>query len=104
MLTRRHFVALSAAAAGVACSAARLQAATTRSGLQFGVQLYTVRDDIKDLAATLRLMHAIGYASVETFPAVYNRPAKELKSLINGIGLTAPSGHFDYATLEEQVD
>lgn len=104
MLTRRHFVALSAAAAGVACSAARLQAATTRSGLQFGVQLFTVRDDIKDLAATLRLMHGIGYASVETFPAVYNRPAKELKSLINGIGLTAPSGHFDYATLEEKVD
>ena len=105
MLTRRHFFALSAAAAGAACAAPlKLQAATTRSGLEFGVQLYTVRNDIKDLAATLRLIHSIGYASVETFPPIYNRPAKELKELISGIGLKAPSGHFDYATLEERVD
>lgn len=103
MLTRRNFTKLSASAA---LFAARLTsaAATTRSGLEFGVQLFTVRNEMSNLPATLRLIHSIGYSSVETFPAVYDRPAKELKTLINDSGLTAPSGHFNYATLEEKVD
>jgi len=106
MLTRRRFSALATAAAGGVTLAKTLgaQPGTTRSGVEFGVQLFTVRNDIADLGKTLQLIHSIGYASVETFPAVYNRPAKELKALIEGIGLKAPSGHFDYATLEEKVD
>jgi sugar phosphate isomerase/epimerase len=106
MLTRRYFSTLATAAAAGAVLTKRVgaQSGTTRSGIEFGVQLYTVRNDISDLGKTLRLIHDIGYASVETFPQVYDRPAKELKALINGIGLKAPSGHFDYATLEEKVD
>jgi len=105
MLTRRRFSALAAAAAGATLAAPlRSQAAVTRSGEAFGVQLFTVRNDIKDLAATLGMIYRIGYATVETFPAVYNRPARDLKKLIEGLGLKAPSGHFDYATLEEKVD
>lgn len=105
MLTRRHFSALAAAAAGTALAAPlRLNAAATRSGLEFGVQLYTVRNNLKDLPATLGLIHSIGYASVETFSAVYNRPARELKALIEGQGLKAPAGHFDYPSLEEKVE
>lgn len=51
MLTRRRFAALSVAAAGTALvSQLKLEAATTRSGLEFGVQLYTVRDRLKDLS------------------------------------------------------
>ncbi len=107
MLTRRRFAALSAAAAGAALAAPmKLQAAATRSGLEFGVQLFMVRDRLQpaELPATLRLIHEIGYASIETYPQVYTRPAMELKALIEGIGLKAPSGHFDYDTLEEHVD
>lgn len=105
MLTRRRFAGLSAAASGaVLARSLKADASPTRSGLEFGVQLYTVRNDIKDLPATLRLIHSIGYASVETFPAIYNHPAKELKALIDGIGLKTPSGHFDYDTLDEKVD
>lgn len=106
-MTRRRFAALSAAAAGATLTApVKLQAAATRSGLDFGVQIYMVRDRLKpaELPATLRLIHDIGYASIETYPLVYNRPAKELKALIEGIGLKAPSGHFDYDTLEEHVE
>jgi hypothetical protein len=103
MLTRRRFSALAAAAAGTALAAPlKMQAAATRSGLEFGVQLYTVRNNINDLAATLRLIHAIGYTGVETFSTVYNRPARELKAMIESEGLKVPSGHFDYATLEER--
>jgi sugar phosphate isomerase/epimerase len=107
MLTRRRFAALSAAAAGAALTAPmKLQAAATRSGLDFGVQIFMVRDRLQpaELPATLRLIHEIGYASIETYPLVYNRPAKELKALIEGIGLKAPSGHFDYDTLDAHVD
>jgi sugar phosphate isomerase/epimerase len=68
------------------------------------VQLYTVRNNLSDLAAILGLIRSIGYVSVETFPAVYNRPARELKALIEGQGLKAPAGHFDYPTLEEKVE
>jgi sugar phosphate isomerase/epimerase len=104
MLTRRRFTALTAAAAGAALAAPlKLEAAATRSGIEFGVQMYMVRNVISDLGATLRLIHEIGYASVETYPIVYEHPAKELKALIEGAGLKAPSGHFDYATLEENV-
>jgi len=103
MLSRRQFLAISAAGVAYAAAPSALQAATTRSGLEFGVQLYTVRNRIKDLGATLRLIHSIGYATVETFSPVYDRPAKELKALINACGLTAPSGHFDYATLEGKI-
>jgi len=106
MLSRRRFAALTAQAAAAAALAAPLKShsAPTRSGVEFGVQLYTVRNDIRDLGVTLELLHQIGYASVETFPPVYNRPAKELKALVAAHGLTAPSGHFDYATLDEKVD
>ena len=102
MLTRRNFSVLAAGAA--LAVPLKLQAAATRSGIDFGIQLYMVRNDISNLGATLKLIHDIGYASVETYPIVYNRPAKELKALIAGIGLKASSGHFDYATLEENVD
>jgi sugar phosphate isomerase/epimerase len=107
VLTRRRFSALSAAAAGAALTAPlQAQAAATRSGLEFGVQIYMVRDrlDNAQLPATLRLIHEIGYATIETYPLVYSRPAKELKALIESVGLRAPSGHFDYATLEKDVE
>jgi sugar phosphate isomerase/epimerase len=104
MMTRRRFTALSAAA--VLAAPLKVHAATTRSGLDFGVQIFMVRDRLKpaELPATLRMIHEIGYATIETYPLVYTRPAKDLKALIEGIGLKAPSGHFDYDTLEEHVD
>ena len=104
MMTRRSFTALSAAA--VLAAPLKVHAGATRSGLDFGVQIFMVRDRLKpaELPATLRMIHEIGYATIETYPLVYTRPAKDLKALIEGIGLKAPSGHFDYDTLEEHVD
>jgi hypothetical protein len=106
VLTRRRFAALSAAAGTVLAAPLKAHADATRSGMELGVQIYMVRDWLgpADLHATLSLIHSIGYASIETYPLVYNRPARELKALIEGIGLKAPSGHFDYDTLEEHVD
>jgi sugar phosphate isomerase/epimerase len=105
MLSRRGFgLAVTAVAGTIMLEPLKTPAADTRSGLPFGVQLYMVRDMLKDLSATLRLIHEIGYASVETFPPIYDRPAKDLKSLLAANGLTVPSGHFDYDSLEERVE
>jgi sugar phosphate isomerase/epimerase len=104
MLTRRHFASLSAAAAAAALVASKNLTAATRSGLEFGVQLFMVREHVKDLDTTLAMIHRIGYARLETYPIIYNRPAKELKRQIAAAGLSSTSGHFDYQSLEEKVD
>jgi len=56
-----------------------------------------------EIPSTLLLIRDSGYSEVEPFSAVYDRRAKELKSLIGNAGLKAFSGHFDNATLEERV-
>jgi sugar phosphate isomerase/epimerase len=115
MLTRRRFAGLAVAAAGAAFIAPlkslalladplNSQTVSTRSGLEFGVQLFMVRNLLNDLPSILHQIREVGYTHVEPFSAAYNRPAKELKSLIANNGLKAYSGHFDYATLEEKVD
>ena len=104
MLTRRRFAALTSATVAALAVPLELQAAATRSGLEFGLALYTVRKYITDLGAMLELIHQIGYSSLELFAGVYNHPPKELKALIEGHGLKAPSAHFDYETIGDKVD
>jgi len=104
MITRRRFAALSTAAAASLALPRGLRAAPTRSGMEFGVQLYTLRNQINPLAKNLQLVHDIGYTKVELYPGVYNRPAKELKKLVEDHGLTGPSGHFDYEVIGDKID
>jgi sugar phosphate isomerase/epimerase len=101
--SRRSFVlALSATAA----------LAATRSGWgapsllpQVGVQLYTLRAELAaDLKGTLAGVSKIGITQVESFPALYERPAADLKKMFEDYGLQCPSGHFDYLKLEEGLD
>jgi hypothetical protein len=44
---------------------------------------FMVRDRLRtaDLHATLGLIHSIGYASIETYPLLYNGPAMNSKAL-----------------------
>jgi len=72
---------------------------------RIGVQLYTLRGLLaQDLTGTLAAVSKIGIRSVEPFPAVYNRPAAELRRIFTNAGLHAPSGHFDYDKLEAGMD
>lgn len=65
---------------------------------KIGVQLYTLRDDIrKDAKGTIQKVAALGYKEIETFG--YNNgkwfglnPA-ELSSVLKANSLTSPSGH-----------
>jgi sugar phosphate isomerase/epimerase len=67
---------------------------------KLGVQLYTVRDQLKDLDATLGAIKAAGFDEVETLRNVL----PDLPPLLKKHGLTAPSGHFDAALVTDVGD
>ena len=59
-----------------------------------GVQLYTVRDEMKkDVAATLARVARIGYKEVE-FAGYFGRSPREIRALLDANGLRAPSSHL----------
>jgi sugar phosphate isomerase/epimerase len=64
----------------------------------YGIQLYTVRDDMqKDPIGTLKLLADIGYVDVEcagySEGKFYGMPRKEFKNVLNDLGLKMNSGH-----------
>lgn len=102
MIDRRDFGKLMLAFVA-ATSARNLRAAG--AGRALGVQLYTVRDQAeKDLAGALAAIRKIGYDEIETYGNVHERPARELRKVIEDAGLRVPSGHFNYEGLHEKLD
>jgi len=100
-MNRREFLVSS----GVMFGAAALRMYGQTGKRPLGVQLYTLRKQAKkDLPGVLKAVRDIGYEEVETYWDVYNRPATELKRLINDHGLRVPSGHFNYDGLEGKLD
>ncbi len=64
-----------------------------------GIQLYTLREQLpKDLTGTLKKVAAIGYKEVELFGysdgKFFGKTPKEFKAMLQGMGLSAPSGHY----------
>lgn len=58
-----------------------------------GLQLYTLRDlTEKDFPGTIRKAAQLGYKAVE-FAGYYDTPAKEVRALLDELGLQAPSAH-----------
>jgi sugar phosphate isomerase/epimerase len=107
--SRRNFLktgALAAAAATflseklLAGTAARAWDDSSALGKRriMGIQLYTVRDDMKkDPAGTLKQLAAMGYRYVEHANYIdrkfYGYSAKDFKTLLDGAGLKMLSGH-----------
>ncbi|SMF86813.1 Sugar phosphate isomerase/epimerase [Paenibacillus uliginis N3/975] len=78
--------------------------------LEFGLQLYSVRDELtKDFKGTLEKVASIGYKNVELFfhdadnmgATIGNLTADELKQELDRLGLKAVSAHIDLAFLHE---
>jgi sugar phosphate isomerase/epimerase len=72
--------------------------ASVNAGELVGVQLYSVRDDMKaDALGTLKKLAAIGYKHVEhagyANRKFYNYTATEFKKILNDLGMDMPSGH-----------
>ena len=69
---------------------------------EIGLQLYTVRDIIKDnISAVLGRVAAIGFKEIETFgysaeSKFWGLDPKAFRSLFEGYGLESPSSHFGF--------
>ncbi len=96
--SRRDFLKKSAfTVLGSSVIANSLFAAKKKKELM-GLQLYSVRDEMKqDPLGTMKQLAAMGYKNVEHANYVerkfYGYPAKEFKKILDDLGLKMPSGH-----------
>ncbi|HTW57187.1 MAG TPA: sugar phosphate isomerase/epimerase [Terriglobales bacterium] len=67
-----------------------------------GLQLYTVRDQMKaDFDGTIAKVAAIGYKEVE-FAGYFGRTPQQVRAAVDKNGLSAPSTHVQYDELDEK--
>jgi sugar phosphate isomerase/epimerase len=104
-LDRRRLLSLSAAGLGLMAVNPRiLWAAPASSTHHLGVQLYTLREMMaKSVSETLKLVADIGYEEVE-FAGYFGHTPKALREMLNGEGLSAPSGHILLEILQEDFE
>jgi sugar phosphate isomerase/epimerase len=96
--TRRSFLKKSAVALASAAVLSDSLFASAKGKELVGVQLYSVRDDMKrDPLGTLKHIADMGYKNVEHANYVnrkfYGFSASEFKKALNDLGLSMPSGH-----------
>jgi len=85
---------------GAGLLASRLSwAADTHKIDRIGVQLYTVRDAMKeDFDGTLAKVAAVGFREVE-FAGYFDHSPKDVKASLDHAGLVSPSAHFNNSFL-----
>ncbi len=98
LLSRNQFLKSVAGGAGALLSRGR--AAANPLGLPIGLQPYTVRNDLKaDFEGTLKKVVAMGYKEIEVsggegYGDFNGHKAPELRKILDGVGLRAPSCHY----------
>ena len=97
-IERREFVkTLAAAGVAIACPGAVRTAHPARRLDKVGLQLYTVRDKMKDdFEGTLARVAEIGYKEVE-FAGYFDHTPTDVKAILDRHGLSAPSTHIALA-------
>lgn len=102
---RRSFLKTSAAAtAGISLAGLPLLSCAgkvTAETKKYGLQLYTVRNDVaKNLAGTLDYVAKAGYSQIELYGfdgnTFFGKSPKEFKTMFDGLKLTSPSGHYNF--------
>ncbi len=98
-MKRRTFIETSIATAVVTAAAnSAWGAATVHHIDRVGLQLYTVRDLMKqDFDGTVAGVAKIGYKEVE-FAGYYGKSPQEVRALLDSNGLTSPSAHHPMET------
>ena len=105
--TRRSFLAAASAALGLS------HAAPKRKGAPVGLELYSVRDEMKtDLLGTVRRVGQMGYEGVEFYSPYFEwtpEYAKEVRKVLDEAKLTCWSTHnsstsFDPANIQKAID
>jgi len=98
-LSRRKFLVNSSLTlAGSLLLSNEIFASKKRKDIILGIQLYSVRDDMKkDPLGTLKQLAAMGYKNVEHANYVdrkfYGYSPKDFKKVLDDLGLKMPSGH-----------
>ena len=102
-LNRRTFLKTAGTAAAVSSLPGRLLCAAAQHKVSpIGVQLYTVRDLMKnDFDGTIAKVAQIGYKEVE-FAGYFGRSADQVKAVLDKNGLKAPSTHVQYDELDDK--
>lgn len=106
MMNRRTFLKTSAGATlgSLLANASFANVLAGKSLAKIGVQLYTVRSLMeKDFTGTLEKVAQAGYKEVE-FAGYYDRKPKDIKKLLNRLGLQAPATHQGLAVFEQKMD
>lgn len=97
--SRRQFIKMATLAmAGATLASDRLSASVKRPGELLGVQLYSIREDMKtDPLGSLKKLATMGYKNVEHANYInrkfYGFTTKEFKKILTDLGLKMPSGH-----------
>lgn len=98
---RKEFLKTSAAlTAGLFMSDLPLTGFAAPGGTKkYGIQLYTVRNDVnKNLASTIEYVAKAGYNQLELYgfdgKTFFGKSPKEFKAMLAASHLTAPSGHY----------
>lgn len=103
--TRRSFLAMSASGA--------LASAAARKSVPVGLELYSVRNELKqDLMGTVRAVAKLGYQCVEFYSPYFDWTpayAKEVRKLLDDLGVRCPSTHnsskvYDPESLDRAVE
>jgi len=100
-MNRRTFLGTAATVAGATLLTSRFGwAADDHRADRIGVQLYTVRDAMKDdFDGTLAKVASIGYKEVE-FAGYFDRTPQQVRAALDKNGLKAPSTHVQYDELD----
>jgi sugar phosphate isomerase/epimerase len=99
-MNRRTFIELLTAAAVLPRHLS--WAAAEHRVAPIGVQLYSVRDQMKaDFDGTIAKVAAIGYKEVE-FAGYFDHTPQQVRAVLDRNGLTSPSCHVEYAALGDQ--
>jgi len=96
--TRRQFIGKTTMALAGAALMPRNVFASAKQSSVLGIQLYSVREDMKkDPLGTLQQLAAMGYKNVEHANYInrkfYGYSAKEFAKLLKDLGMQMPSGH-----------
>jgi sugar phosphate isomerase/epimerase len=101
-MNRRTFISTSIAVSA-ASSLPAWGAEPTHHIDRVGLQLYTVRDQMKqDFDGTIAQVAQIGFREVE-FAGYFGKSPKEARAILDKNGLTSPSTHVPYADIETKL-
>jgi len=103
MMDRRAFLKTAGILGATMLSSHRIARAAAEHKIdKLGVQLYTVRDQMKaDFDGTLAKVAAIGYKEVE-FAGYFDRSPKEVRAAIDRHGLVSPACHVPWEVLGDK--